>query len=256
MFESVYFEYPKVFTFLVIFIACDAYCKLRSRAIYFPHVLSLTQEGASMTKLLLFLRWLGVVMLILALMSPIKDEVSILAPSKPRAMVYVVDTSMHSFDAVRSSLSELIKSYGDFDQGLVAFDKSAYVVSALTKDVEALGSLLGQIKAEETSIAQEEAFFQMSRLFEATALKNKVALLFTDDLNRSRVLKKQFVSEGIHLYLFDDKEGLAPFIEKFKANEQVEKIPYTFKSYYYIYPLFFSFILFLLYVYLRNRRSV
>ena len=256
MFDGLYFEYSKVFTFLVIFIACDAYCKLRSRAIYFPHVLSLTQEGASMRKLLLFLRWLGVVMLILALMSPVKDEVSILAPSKPRAIVYVVDTSMHSFDEVKSSLSALIKTYSDFDQGLVAFDKSAYVVSALTKDAASLGSLLGQIKAKEHSLAQEEAFFQMSRLFEATVLKNKVALVFTNDVNRSRILKKQFVSEGIHLYLFDDKEGLAPFLEKFKADEQVEKIPYTFKSYYYIYPLFFSFILFLLYVYLRNRRSV
>ena len=256
MFETVYFEYPKVFTFLVIFIACDAYCRLRARAIYFPHVLSLTQEGASMRKLLLFLRWLGVVMLILTLMSPVKDKVSVLAPCKPRAMVYVVDTSMRSFSEVKSSLSELFKAYSDFEQGLVAFDESAYVVSALTKDVDALGLLLQQIKAEENSVAQEEAFFQMSRLFEATTLKNKVALVFTDDVDRTLILEKQFVSEGIHFYHLDAKEGLAVSLASFKLNEEIEKIPYTFKSYYYIYPLFFSFILFLLYVYLRNRRSV
>ena len=256
MFDDLYFEYTKVFTFLAIFIACDAYCKLRSRAIYFPHVLRLTEEGEGMRNLLLFLKWLGIVMLILALMSPVKDKVSILAPSKPRAFVYVVDTSMHAFSEVKSSLSEIIKEYSDFEQGLIAFDESAYVVSSLTKDADALVPLFAQVKPKEHSVAQEEALFHMSRLFKATELQEKVALIFTDDVNKSHILKKQFTSERVRFYLLSDEEDLSQFIARFKAYEKIEKISYTFKSYYYIYPLFFSFILFLLYVYLRNRRSV
>jgi len=31
MFEGIYFEYHKVWTFLFIFLACEALCKLRER---------------------------------------------------------------------------------------------------------------------------------------------------------------------------------------------------------------------------------
>jgi len=256
MFESLYFEYPKVFTFIVVFIACDAYCKMRSRAIYFPHVVSLSREGASMSRLLLFLRWLGVLMLILALMSPVKDQEHILAPSEPRAFVYVIDTSMRSFENVKSSLALLIENYKGFEQGIVAFDKSAYVVSPLTTDAQVLASLLEQIAPEEGSMAQEDAYEQMRRLFKATKLKNKVALVFSDDTNRSKALKKQFASEKLRYYFYNSTEVSDTFLSRVKQNEVIEKTPYTFKDYYYIYPLFLSFMSFLLYVYLRNRRSV
>ena len=256
MFESLYFEYTKVFTFIVVFIACDAYCKMRSRAIYFPHVASLSQEGATMTRLLLFLRWFGVVMLILALMSPVKDQEHILAPSEPRAFVYVIDTSMRSFENVKSSLALLIENYKGFEQGIVAFDKSAYVVSPLTTDAQLLISLLKQIVPQEGSMAQEDAYEQMRRLFKAAKLKNRIAMVFSDDINRSRSLKKQFASEKLGYYFFNSSEVSDTFLSSMKQNEPMEKMPYTFKEYYYIYPLFLSFMSFLLYVYLRNRRSV
>ena len=256
MFDALYFEYPKVFTFLVIFIACDAYCKLRSRAIYFPHAAQLTQEGASMAKLLLFLKWLGVVMLILALMSPVKDKAFVLAPSNPRAIVYVIDSTLKDLGDLKSQLAVFIDEYKDFEQGMVAFDKSAYVVSPLSRDALALTLLLPQISTTEAAIAQEDAFYQMRKVFKARELEEKVALIFTDDINSSRTLKKQFASERIRFYLFDDEAGLRSFLADVRKKEKIEKISYTFKNYYYIYPLFFSFVLFLLYVYLRNRRSV
>ena len=209
-----------------------------------------------MSRLLLFLKWFGVVMLILALMSPVKDQEQILAPSEPRAFVYVIDTSMHSFEKLKSALALLIENYKGFDQGIVAFDKSAYVVSALTKDVQVLRSLLDQVVSQEGAMAQEDAYEQMDRLFKATKLKNKIAVVFSDDTNRSRSLKKEFASEKLRYYFFNSTEVNDAFLSSMKQNEPMEKMPYTFKEYYYIYPLFLSFMSFLLYVYLRNRRSV
>jgi len=74
MFDGIYFEFPKLLFVIFFFIACESLCKMKLPSIYFPHTAAFMKNTVSSSKLLFFLKWLTIVMMILALMSPVKDE--------------------------------------------------------------------------------------------------------------------------------------------------------------------------------------
>ena len=306
MFEGLYFEYPKALSFIVVYIACEAYCKLRSSAIYFPRAAALTHESAGVSTLMWILKWLSIVLLTLSIMSPVKDALLELAPAEGYDIALVVDASQSMkaegfdaaepeksrFDAVKEIAGDFIVSRKDDNLGLVLFGDYAYIASPLTYDRTILKQIAARLHPgmAGSSTAIYEAVAQAVRLLHDSEAKSRIAILLSDGYNTAGgriplqaamdLAKKEavrFYTVGIGGKNEYDRELLEYIAkesggESFRASSAqelkevyakidtlekstVERYDYTFKEYYYIYPLFLAFFTLLVYVYLRNRRG-
>ena len=194
MFDGIYFELPKAISFLFIFMACASLCPMRLPSIYFPH-----------SRLLFFLKWLGITMLVLAIMSPVKDMVYETTPKKGHEIVLVLDTSesmkqrgfdpsnpaLTRFDVVKQIVSKFIQKRKDDNIGMVVFGSFSFIASPLTYDTNILKDILsrldigiaGRYTALYTALAQGVNLLKMSEA------KSKVIILLTDGYSTPQVDK-------------------------------------------------------------------
>ena len=202
MFEGLYFEYPKIASFIVVYIACEAYCKLRSSAIYFPQAAAFTKETAAVSTLMWILKWLSVVLLILALMSPVRDTSLELAPTEGYDIALVLDASRSMqtkafdrakeessrFDVVKEIVTEFIDARTDDNLGLVLFGDYAFVAVPLTYDKNALKQIVAhqQVGMAGKSTALYEAVVQTVNLMQHSKTRSKIAILLSDGHNTAR----------------------------------------------------------------------
>lgn len=196
MFDGIYFEHPLLALLISIFVVCAYVCKQRVAAIYFPHTKEFMQDSVSASKVLFFLKWLAVIMLILALMSPVKDESYELEPKDGYEIALILDASqsmqaqgfdtrnphLTRFDAVKDIVSAFIKERKNDNIGLVVFGTYSFIASPLTYDENILNKIVSQLTIAMagpytslyTSLAQGVNLLKMSES------KSKVAILLTD----------------------------------------------------------------------------
>ncbi|OHE00015.1 MAG: VWA domain-containing protein [Sulfurimonas sp. RIFCSPLOWO2_12_36_12] len=223
MFEGVYFEFPKIIFLIFIFLACAALCKMRLTSIYFPHTADFLKNSISASKTLFFLKWLGIIMLILALMSPIKDEPYELEPKDGYEIALILDASesmkaegfdaknvqLNRFDVVKEIVGDFIAQRKNDNMGLVVFGAFSFIASPLTYDENILNKILsqlyigmaGQYTALNTSLAQGINLLKMSKS------KTKIAILLTDGYSTPQIDKipleialEMAKKEGVKVY--------------------------------------------------------
>lgn len=223
MFEGVYFEFPKIIFLIFIFLACAALCKMRLTSIYFPHTADFLKNSISASKTLFFLKWLGVIMLILALMSPVKDEPYELEPKDGYEIALILDASesmkaegfdaknvqLNRFDVVKEIVGDFIAQRKNDNMGLVVFGAFSFIASPLTYDENILNKILsqlyigmaGQYTALNTSLAQGINLLKMSKS------KTKIAILLTDGYSTPQIDKipleialEMAKKEGVKVY--------------------------------------------------------
>lgn len=223
MFEGVYFEFPKIIFLIFLFLACAALCKMRLTSIYFPHTAEFLKNSVSASKTLFFLKWLGVIMLILALMSPIKDEPYELEPKEGYEIALILDASesmkaegfdrnneqLTRFDVVKEIVGDFISQRKNDNMGLVVFGAYSFIASPLTYDENILNKILSQLyigiageyTALNTSLAQGVNLFKMSKS------KTKIAILLTDGYSTPQIDKipleialEMAKKEGVKVY--------------------------------------------------------
>lgn len=306
MFEGLYFEYPKMLSLIFVYIACEAYCKLRSSAIYFPHTAALTKETTKVSALMWILKWLSIVLLIFAFMSPVKDGVLELAPGEGYDIALVMDASRsmrakgfdkgkpeaNRFDAVKTIVNGFIASRPDDNLGLVLFGDYAFIASPLTYDKKILQQIVAHLELGMAgkSTALYDAIAQSVNLLSRAKGESRVAIILSDGHNTSgskmplQAVMELAKKEGVKFYTIgiggegEYDSALLAYIAKESGGEsfnaassqalqkvyaaidtleksKVEHFDYTFKEYFYLYPLFLAFFTLLLYVYLRNRRG-
>ncbi len=199
MFDGLYFEFPKILFVIGFFIACENLCKMRLSSIYFPHVAQFVKQSMSQSKVLFFLKWMGIVMLILALMSPVKDEEIMLDPQQGYDIALVLDVSESMrtggfnpdnpresrFEAVKTIVSDFIKKREHDNLGLVVFGQYSFVASPLTYDQDILSRVVKQLYVGMAGryTALYEALAQSVNLLKDSKAKSKVAILLTDGYN-------------------------------------------------------------------------
>ena len=199
MFEGLYFEYPKAASFIVVYIACEAYCKLRSSAIYFPNAATFTKETAALSTLMWILKWLSIVLLVLALMSPVRDEFLELEPAEGYDIAMVVDASRSMqtkafdtmqeeksrFDVVKSIVTDFIADRPDDNIGLVLFGDYAFIAAPLTYDKKTLQEIVAYQKVGMAGKSTDlyEAVVQTLNLMKTSKAKSKIAILLSDGHN-------------------------------------------------------------------------
>ncbi len=274
MFDGLYFEYPKVFTFIVIFIACDAYCKMRTRAIYFPHAAALTHETHALATLLKILKWMGISLLIVAMMSPVTDDAVHLAPATEHKVVFVVDAkSLTSFD-VKGQITEMVRTTENSTFALVGIEERPHLISNLTaskkaflyplETLELLPSKSGDCKQAlslSTALLNESGIIIFMADKSLCAIDKEVIKSLSEKhitlYSLGEVEKVGGVS-ALHSYKVVDTHDLENALKSIRKEAGLNDVsmPYTFKTYYYIYPLFLAFLIFLTVVFLRNRRGL
>jgi Ca-activated chloride channel family protein len=196
MFDGLYFEFPKLLFVIFFFIACETLCKMRLASFYFPHAKQFMQNTLASSKLLFFLKWLGIVMLILALMSPVKDEPYELEPKDGYEIALILDASesmqaqgfdredpyANRFDVVKSIVSDFIQHRNNDNMGLVVFGEFSFIASPLTYDKAILTSILHELNIGVAGryTALYESLAQGVNLLKMSKSNSKVAILLTD----------------------------------------------------------------------------
>ncbi len=199
MFDGLYVEYPLVGGVLFLFIICARLCKMKVPSIYFPHTQQFASQSVSASKLLFLLKWLGIVMLILALMSPVKDEPYEIEPKEGYEIALILDASqsmqargfdssnvnLTRFDVVKSMVSDFISTRKNDNIGLVVFGEYSFIASPLTYDENILNKIVSQLYIGMAGkyTALYESLAQGVNLLKMNDSKSKVAILLTDGYN-------------------------------------------------------------------------
>lgn len=203
MFDGLYFEFPRLVFIIFFFIACASLCKMKLPSLYFPHTAQFMKNSVSASKLLFVLKWLGIIMLILALMSPVKDEPYELEPKDGYEIALILDASqsmqaqgfdvknpqLTRFDVVKDIVGNFIRDRSNDNIGLVVFGEYSFIASPLTYDENILNKIVSQLyigmagkyTALYTSLAQGINLLKMSKS------KSKVAILLTDGFSTPEI---------------------------------------------------------------------
>jgi len=205
MSSSVYFEYPFFGLLLIFFIVCNKFCKMRLTSLYFPHAGKFMSKTINQSSLLYLLKWLTVVMLILALMSPVKDETYELKPKHGHELAMILDASqsmqargfddnninLTRFDVVKSIVTDFISKRKSDNIGLVVFGAYSFIASPLTYDEHILNRIVSQLQIGMAGkyTALYESLAQGVNLLKMSNSNSKVAILLTDGYSTPNVDK-------------------------------------------------------------------
>ena len=196
MFDGLYFELPRIAFVIFFFIACETLCKMKLPSIYFPHANQFMKNSVSNSKTLFLLKWLGIVMMILALMSPVKDEPYELEPKDGYEIAMILDASqsmaakgfdqnnpnLNRFDVVKEIVSDFVEQRKSDNIGLVVFGAYSFIASPLTYDEHILNRIVSQLQIGMAGkyTALYESLAQGVNLLKMTESKSKIAILLTD----------------------------------------------------------------------------
>ncbi len=196
MFDGLYLEFPQLLLLVLLFLVCEKFCKMRLPSIYFPHTAQFMNSSVSASKLLFVLKWLGIIMLILALASPVADEPYELEPKDGYEIALILDASqsmqakgfdknnpnLNRFDVVKSIVSDFISQRKNDNIGLVVFGEYSFIASPLTYDENILNRIVSQLQIGMAGkyTALYESLAQGVNLLKMTESQSKVAILLTD----------------------------------------------------------------------------
>lgn len=199
MLDGLYFEYPSAALVILSFIICTIICKIKLPSIYFSNVAQFMKVSTGSSKLLLFLKWLSITMLILALMSPVKDEPYELEPKKGYEIALILDASesmkakgfdeknrdLTRFDVVKEIVSNFILSRKNDNMGIVVFGAYSFIASPLTYDTNILKGVVSNLYIGMAGkfTALFESLAQGVNLLKTSKSKTKIAILLTDGYN-------------------------------------------------------------------------
>lgn len=258
------------------------------------------------SSLLVLLKWLGIVMAITALASPIITKEYSSSNREGRDIVLIIDASesmlqdrfdasnlrKNKFQVVQEVASDFVAKRTNDRIGLVTFADVAFIASPLTFETEFLEQI---IKMQRIGVAGKrtainDSLVQTYNMLAKSKAKSKIAILLTDGVdNMSQVpfadIKNLVEQSDVKLYTIGigssrDYDGrylkalaeagkgqafgasnaqmLSQIYAKIDAMEatEIEDKKYVKHTYLYIYPLFVSIIALLLFMYIRNMRSV
>ena len=215
------FEYPLVLGLIVLFVVCAKWCKARNQAIYFPHVEQLLLTQSSKASWVVWLKWVGIVLAIVALASPVRTQHYTHSKKEGRDIVLVLDASesmrQYGFDpqnpykskfaVVKEVVEAFITKRINDRLGLVTFADVAFIASPLTFEREFLQDItrMQELGVAGKRTAINDAIVQSYTLLESSRAKSKIIILLTDGVdNMSKVPLDQLQSmmEKQHVKLY------------------------------------------------------
>ncbi len=215
------FEYPLAFGLLILFAICAKWCKERSRAIFFPHIHNLMAPSVGKSTWLGLLKWLGIVLAVTALASPVITKSYTNSKKEGRDIVLVLDSSdsmrqrgfdpndimKSKFDVVKEVVEDFIQKRKDDRIGMVTFADVAFIASPLTFEKTFLTNItkMQQLGIAGKRTAINDALVQAYNMLSKSKAKSKIVILLTDGQdNMSKIpfeeVKKMIEKRDIKLY--------------------------------------------------------
>jgi len=168
-------------------------------SLYFPHIAKFMKVSSGTSRFLLFLKWLGIAMLILSLMSPVKDEPYEIEPKQGYEIALILDASesmkakgfdednrdLTRFDVVKKIVSDFIISRENDNIGIVVFGAYSFIASPLTYDSNILKDVVSNLYIGMAGkfTALFESLAQGVNLLKSSKSVSKIAILLTDGYN-------------------------------------------------------------------------
>jgi len=192
-------EYPFALAIILVFIICSKWCKLRQESLMFPHMSMFGSTTLGSSMLLTFLKWLGIVALVISIASPYKEAEIQLEPKEGYDIVLMLDSSnsmkrrgfdnnqreLNRFEVIQNIVNDFIKQRPNDNLGMIVFGTYAFVASPITYDKKILSKLLKQlhIGVAGPNTAIFDAIAQSVTLIHENEAKSKIAILLTDGRN-------------------------------------------------------------------------
>lgn len=215
MISNITFEYPFVFLILIVFVACDIWCKPKRLSVYFPNIAILGLVSNHSSWILKILKYGSIIALVIALASPVKSDDVILKNDQGYEISLILDASgsmkqqgIDKFAIVKSIVNDFIDKRTHDKLALSIFADFAYVAVPLTYDKKSLKRLLSRLDvgiAGRSKTALYEALFLSSNLFKTSDAKEKIAILLTDGVDNASTIPlevaiKRAKKYGIKVY--------------------------------------------------------
>jgi len=204
-----------------------------------------------------------------------------------------VNPAASRFDVVKAIVKDFISQRTNDNMGLVVFGSYSFIASPLTYDKHILSRIVSQLEVGMAGkyTALYEALAQGVNLLKMSKAKSKVAILLTDGYSTAGADKipldvalDMAKKEGVKVYpigiggpdeynravllkIAKETGGVAfgasnasQLKEVYRKIDELEKSEiknetFSYKNYYYFYPLFIALLSLLLYVYVRNKRG-
>lgn len=205
MFDGIYFAFPYLALLVIPFIFCAYFCKLKISSLYFPQVAQFMKNSVGSSKILFLLKWATISLLLIAFMSPLKDEAYELEPKRGHELAIIIDASQSMqaqgfdennprasrFDVVKSIVVDFISKRKNDNMGLVVFGAYSFIASPLTYDEHILSGIVSQLRIGMAGkyTALYESLAQGVHLLKMSESKSKVAILLTDGYSTAGVDK-------------------------------------------------------------------
>jgi Ca-activated chloride channel family protein len=189
-------QYPYLLGLIVLFWICAQWCPARTQAIIFPHVELIRTRGGASSRWLQFLKWFGIVSLLVAMASPVTTENFKQTKKRGRDIMLVIDSSgsmrqrgfdpadpfQTKFTAVKKVVSDFIKQRKNDRLGLINFADTAFVASPLTFEHAFLQDVLRmqRLGLAGRKTALNDALVQTYNVLSKSDAKTRIAILLTD----------------------------------------------------------------------------
>lgn len=196
MFDHLSFEYPYVFLLLLVFIACERFCKAKSISYYMPHLNFFQDATVLNTQLTFILKWLTIIFTLFALASPVKHLQTIHKKTDGIDIVLSLDTSgsmrhvgfdpnnpqLNRWQVVQAIVKDFIPKRINDNIAIIVFGRSVMTASPLTFDKTAQHNILEHLNVgivgEETALIDSIA--SSINILKNAKAKSKVVILLTD----------------------------------------------------------------------------
>ncbi len=283
------FEFPFAFILIPVYIFCKIKCPANIESLIFPYV-----KPFYKIKKIPLLEILIIILLTTALSSPIKIKIIKNNSNYGYDIVTVLDTSgsmneNNKLENAKRIVWEFAKKRQNDRIGLVIFGNIAYIASPLTFDKKSFKEILQRIFVSIAGgrTAMYDALFLSKTLFKNSHAKSKIIILVTDGQDNASItpldvtiesLKKENIkvysiglglnvnkstlqkissSTGGKFFHITDIKQLKKIFEKINRLEKsnLENKTIYIKTYYYIYPLIFAAVLYLVFL-VRYRRNI
>ncbi|MDF1881132.1 VWA domain-containing protein [Sulfurimonas sp. MAG313] len=192
-------EFPYLLALVFVFILCAYLCKQRHESLLFPHMGLFGSASMSSSYVLKFLKWVGIISIVVAISSPYSETEIDLEPREGYDIVLLLDASgsmrargfdennraLNRFAVVQNIVDSFIEKRPNDNLGMIVFGEYAFVASPITYDKKILSKLLKQlyigVAGKKTAIF--DAIAQSVTLMHENEAKSKIAILLTDGQN-------------------------------------------------------------------------
>jgi Ca-activated chloride channel family protein len=233
MFDDLTFQYPYFLLLIVVFIVCAKFCKIRVETFYMPHLAMYDTTILKSNFMINILKWITIVLSIVALSSPIKQSEIINNKNDGIDIILCLDTSgsmrqigfnkyqieQNRWDIVREIVKDFIIKRATDNLGLIVFGNSVMIASPLTYDKKAQIDIIDNldigIVGDKTALL--DGIATSINILSKRQSKSKIVIVLTDGEDTAstipyKVVEKMAQKYNVKIYTIGIGESNSPLL--------------------------------------------